>query len=304
MPPSIQPLAYSPHLKAVTPVLSALKSGRQHHANLWSGPEGIGKYLWARKIARYALCMSGDGIFDDRCPCVSCQQGDQHPDLVVLGNEPESLKVDRVRQLLAACALKPMISARRVVIIRDVHLLTPQAQNAFLKTLEEPPGQTIFILLTHQERKLLQTIRSRCQHVRFSPLDAASLRTIFHELLAPFDDAAKQSLLDAAAGSGAQLQRLIEAGEEDELFKKPLGPLLKAPIRDRLAAAETLAESQQTTQIAAIRLAAQLAEWARTGQPHQTKRAIALFDELNELVLRAEGNGNRRLLWEKWLLSV
>jgi DNA polymerase-3 subunit delta' len=300
----MQPLAYPPHNKAMMPVLTALKSGRQHHANLWSGPEGIGKYLWARKIGRYALCLNSDVFFDDNCTCVSCSQTDQHPDLVVLGNEPESLKVDRVRVLLAACSMKPMISKRRVVIIRDVHLLTPQAQNAFLKTLEEPPGQTIFFLLTHLERKLLQTIRSRCQHVRFAPLDAPAMRTIFKEALDPLAEDARVGFISASMGSGAQLLRLVEAAKADDLFSKPLGGLLRAPMRERLVAAEALAESQQTTELGAIRLAAQLADWTRDGQPHQRKKALQLFSDLNELVLRAQGNGNRKLLWEKWLLSV
>jgi DNA polymerase III subunit delta' len=283
------PLPYPPHIEVTDPVKAGFLADRPHHANLWTGPDGVGKYLWALTLARLAL--KADGPLES------------HPDFIVLGPEPAALKIEPLRELMAKCAMKPMLAERRVVIVRDAHAMTPQAQNAFLKTLEEPPGQTVFFLLTHQDRKLLRTIRSRCQNVRFAPLDEASLRAIHADKLAALPPETVPTLLAAAAGSAALLGRLIGALEGDDTLSRPLGPLLKAPLRERLAAVEALAESQESTQIGAIRLGQQLTQWARAGNDEQRRRAVQLFGDLQELVLRAEGNGNRKLLWERWLLS-
>ncbi len=299
-------LAYPPHLSAVTPVLQGLTTGRAHHANLWTGPDGVGKFLWARDMARVALCLEGITRLDAPCRCVSCHawsHSEAHPDLVILGPDPAELKIEPVRQLMAKCALKPMVSRRRVVIVRDAHAMTPQAQNAFLKTLEEPPGQTLFFLLTHQDRRLLRTIRSRCQHVRFAPLDAHSLETLHRDALAALPQEAVPGLLAACAGSSAMLARVLAAAAGDERLQKPAGDLFRAPLRERLAAVDALAESQETTALAAARVAEQLGRWARAGSSEQRRRALQLFAGLEELVARAEGNGNRKLLWERWLLQ-
>jgi len=282
-------------------VLAGIVANRPHHANLWTGPDGIGKYLWCRQLARVALCVNDITALAQPCTCLSCTT-ETHPDLLVLGPEPAGLKIEPVRDLMAKCAMKPMLSRRRVVIVRDAHVMTVQAQNAFLKTLEEPPGQTIFFLLSHQERRLLRTIRSRCQNVRFAPLDDASLIEAGREALATVPPETAPGLIAAAAGSVAQLQRLIAAAAEETL-SKPLGPLLRAPLRERLAAVEALAEPHESTTIAAIRLSQQLAHWARTGNDDQRSKALQLFADLQVLLARADGNGNRKLLWERWLIQ-
>lgn len=298
-------IASAAHTQAMAPVLASIVARRLHHAHLWTGPEGVGKYLWARRFAKAALCLEQREA-EAECGCLSCKNLDSHADFITLGPAPQDLKIEGVRALLHQCAMKPMLSERRVVVVRDMHAMTPQAQNAFLKTLEEPPGQTVFVLLTHLERRLLRTIRSRCQQVRFAPLGRAELEQLAAPKLAGLDPKVASSVLDAASGSMAQLQRLLDTlGEGDS---GPLGGslsgLLKAPLRDRLVAAEALAESLESTQVAAIRLAHQLAAWGRTGNDGQRKIAGQLLIDLNDLVAKAEGNGNRKLLWERWLMSV
>ena len=220
------------------------------------------------------------------CVCDSCASLADHPDFILL--EAGSLKIENVRDVIGRASLKPLVSPHRVVLIRDAHLLTIGAQNALLKTLEEPTGQTLFFLVTHRERTLLPTIRSRCQKLRFSPFDAAAFATHFPELV---------SAAGASGGSVAEAKRLA-ASEV-----KPLNVLLRATVSERIAAAEGLSEDQETTLAAARRYADQLTQWTRSGSPEQRARAQELFGGLNELLWRSEGNVNRRLLWERWLLS-
>jgi DNA polymerase III gamma/tau subunit len=291
------PLAYAPHEKTVAPFFAGLSSGAPPHASLWLGPDGVGKFLWAREAARVGLCLERG---ESDCRCLSCTHADNHPDFIVLGPAPETLKIESIRAVVHKCTLRPLVAKRRVVIVRDAHRLTVQAQNALLKTLEEPPGQSLFFLVTHREHQLLRTIRSRCHRLRFAPLDEPSLRALFAEGLAKADDAS--SVLAAAAGSAAQLERLLEA-KADEATSN-LARLLRAAPAARLAAAEALAVDLETTELATVRFGHQLAVWTREGNPAQRAKAHGLFAALGELLLQAEGHANRRLLWERWLLSV
>lgn len=302
----MRPLPFAQHVAVTRPLLDRLGRGEAHHANLFVGPEGVGKFLWARWAAQVALCETGTAAADGTCTCRSCAQQDAHPDLLLHGPAPETFKVDAIRELVQKCSLKPLIGSRRAVLIRDADSMTPQAQNALLKTLEEPVGQTIFFLTSHREQRLLRTVRSRCQVVRFAPLGEATLSELFAEPLGKLAPEGRAALLAASAGSAAQCERLI-AGSiigagEDQL--PPLGKLLKAPARDRLKAAEGLAADHATTVLAAIRFGHQLTQWTRDGNEAQRHKAHGLFVGLSELVRLSEGNGNRRMLWERWLLSV
>jgi DNA polymerase-3 subunit delta' len=278
-----KPVPYAPHAALAAKLVGKLRAGTLAHGTLWLGADGIGKFLWANTLARQALCLLQA---DDACVCASCASLADHPDFILL--EEGALKIENVREVIGRASLKPLVSPHRVVIVRDAHLLTTGAQNALLKTLEEPSGQTLFFLITHRERTLLPTIRSRCQKLRFAPFDAAGFTQHFPALA---------TTAGASGGSVAEAKR-IQASEV-----KPLSALLRASFSERIAAAEALSESQETTLAAARRYADQLAQWTRSGTPEQRARAQTLFGDLGELLRRSEGHVNRRLLWERWLLS-
>lgn len=278
-----KPVLYGPHAALAEKLVRKLREGTLAHGTLWLGPDGIGKFLWANTLARQALCLQE--ALDD-CRCDSCSSLADHPDFILL--EQGTLKIEHIREVIGRAALRPLVSHHRVVIVRDAHLLTIGAQNALLKTLEEPSGQTLFFLITHRERTLLPTIRSRCQKLRFSPFDTLAFGMHFPDLAA---------VAGASGGSVAEAKRL----QTSEV--KPLGALLRASVSERIAAAEGLSEDQDTTLAAARRYADQLTHWARAGTAEQRARAQELFSGLTELIWRSEGNVNRRLLWERWLLS-
>lgn len=177
---------------AVNLLRRGMRAGRTHHAYLFEGPDGVGKELTARALAAALMCLDTARAADaDACGvCSSCRllAADNNPDfhLVERGlhrHHPERsvrtskglyLVVDLIRHfLIEPAALTPTQGARRVFIVRDAERMNEDAQNALLKTLEEPPGSVCLVLVTSSVERLLPTIRSRCQRIGFGFLPAA-----------------------------------------------------------------------------------------------------------------------------------
>lgn len=153
-----------PHI--VSLLLQELHLSRLSHAYLFYGQEGLGKLLLAKELAKAANCLRGD----DACgTCISCQKVHQnnHPDIKILEPEGASLKIGQIRRLQKDVYYKPYEGKKKVYLIPKSHLLTVEAQNCLLKTLEEPPAYAILILITENKDALLSTIRSRCQLFHF-----------------------------------------------------------------------------------------------------------------------------------------
>jgi DNA polymerase-3 subunit delta' len=157
----------------------ALGRGRLAHAYLFTGPAGVGKYLFAVELARALLCESTEerGLLEacDRCPaCVQVEAG-THPDFYAAARPAEALEfpIDLMRQLCQSFALKSARGHGKVVVIDDADDLNEESANCFLKTLEEPPPRSVLILIGSGPDRQLPTIVSRCQVVRFRPLPAS-----------------------------------------------------------------------------------------------------------------------------------
>lgn len=151
--------------------MRSVKAGRIGHAFLLTGPRGVGKKSCADLIARAILCESAEP------PCGECPEckkylAGSHPDVHIVSSEERSISVEEIRTLREKLALRPFSGGRHIAIIRQADKLTAQAQNALLKTLEEPAGDTVFFLITDQPGAMLQTIVSRCRPLRLFPLSA------------------------------------------------------------------------------------------------------------------------------------
>ena len=144
----------------------ALSGGRLAHAYLFAGPEGVGKRLMALAVARALFCMTGNGCGE----CAACRklEHSNHPDLHVLEPDGASIKIEQVRAIQRDLSLRPGEGSRKICLIEAAETTTTGAANALLKTLEEPRGDTLLILLTSQPQRLLETIRSRCQPLHFA----------------------------------------------------------------------------------------------------------------------------------------
>jgi len=146
------------------------------HAYLLCGPRGTGKKSVARLCAMAAVCRSAGEAGRPCGVCGPCRRvlSDTHPDLhtIVPEKGKKSIGVDVVRDTIAQVGVKAFEAGTKAMIIPQAELMTPQAQNCLLKTLEEPPEDTVFFLITEQPGSLLPTIVSRCRVIRFHPLSA------------------------------------------------------------------------------------------------------------------------------------
>lgn len=151
---------------------TAMEQGKLSHAYIFSGESGSGKMMMAECFAAALLC-TGEG--ERPCgSCISCMQAEthNHPDIVYVTHEKTNISVDDIRQqIVNDIQIKPFSSSHKVYIVADAEKMNEQAQNALLKTLEEPPEYAVIILLAVNTGSFLQTIMSRCVTLELKPLD-------------------------------------------------------------------------------------------------------------------------------------
>ena len=192
-----------------------IADGKFPHAVIFAGAEGVGKRRAAEICAAAILCENPT----DGEPCGVCENchlvaAKSHPDFYIV--EPETtkstrnIKIGQIRAMQTEAALKPINSERRVVIIDGAELMNTAAANCLLKTIEEPPSQTIFILLTANRSALLMTIRSRCQAVNFDSLTAAEIQTALISRGVEQSEAARLAII--ADGSFGRALKLKNSG--------------------------------------------------------------------------------------------
>ena len=186
--------------RAIDILQRAFASDRWAHAYIFAGPEGIGKFKTAREWARLLLCekpVIENGIADGCCSCQSCRllEADANPDFAHIYKElleftkdnagkktPVDLSIDVVREFLVAkVSARPTVSQRKVFVISGAERLNNSSQNCLLKALEEPPEYCCIVLLCTRLEKLLPTTKSRCQTIRFGPIDESRIIEILKE---------------------------------------------------------------------------------------------------------------------------
>ncbi|MDW7648844.1 MAG: DNA polymerase III subunit delta' [Nitrospiraceae bacterium] len=164
------------HQRSITLLQAAVAHERLAHAYLFHGEEAIGKRLTAIRFAQALSCErppDTEGL--DSCgTCRSCQQIEArtHPDFFVIEPDPEQatqqIKIEQVREIEHQIMYRPLIGERKICLINDADRMTIGAANALLKTLEEPPDHSLFLLISSRPAALPATIRSRCQALRFT----------------------------------------------------------------------------------------------------------------------------------------
>jgi DNA polymerase III delta' subunit len=266
---------------------AALQAGRLHHAYLFEGPPGAGKAAAARALAILLECEKSTGC--GACgPCQKVEAG-THPDVIWFDMTPKGL-TERVRELLTTLGFRPHEGRARVIIFEPAHGLAPvperaEAANVLLKTLEEPPPDTHFILVTAEPRRLPITVRSRCQRIRFAPPPEADEVL---EVLAGVDKAV------TAKSASAMFEAVGElAADRDEAIDLTLA--LWTRLRDALLVSAAVADGRVPPGRAAAARA--FAEWPAAS----LLTALRATDEATEAL---RGNVAPSLVLEHLVLTL
>jgi DNA polymerase-3 subunit delta' len=157
----------------------SLRDGTLSHAYLFSGPDGVGKALFAHTLSKALNCRTKEDDCCDACAACAKIENRNHPDVAWL--EPKAKKegsktgeklisIESVREMQGKAALKPYEGNKKIFILQDCHAMKPETADCLLKTLEEPPLDSIIILTTSKPDELALTVRSRCKTIKFPPL--------------------------------------------------------------------------------------------------------------------------------------
>lgn len=338
----------------------AMASGRLPHALLLEGPIGVGKATCAGILAQ-ALNCEVKGFVDACGACTSCRKVARglHPDVLWVEPMGKFIKIGQITPrkrstggtgddgeaggsrrgqpdqvpIVSWVGFKPFEGKRRVVIIDDAHTMNHQAQNALLKTLEEPPPSSILVLVTPRPAALLPTIRSRCQSLRLQPLGTAGMREFLEERLGI---AAAEARLRAALAPGSlgraidldleqynELRNVAEAAVEDahdggaallasaeELLAKGTGRLkiqqaasAMGVVRDVLRDLLVLANCSGEELLINIDRAADWSDWAGKLDPEGLVEALRAVQRADDH-LRSPLQPNARLVIEEALIGI
>ena len=220
---------------------NSIKSNNLVHSYMFVGPNGIGKSIFAKELAKILLCTNNTS------PCNSCSscvkfESNNHPDFMIIdADDGKSIKIGQVRLLQENIAEKPIISDHKVYIINNSDLMTVEAQNCLLKTLEEPPEYATIILVLSNENKMLNTIKSRCTKIVFQKLTNENLKEYanLHSI------ALNTNLLSACNGSIANLINLKDNIETYEALDVILENFSNKDIVDIWNESEVLYKSKE-----------------------------------------------------------
>src|ERR1700675_2996191 len=189
---------------------NAIRNNRVAHAYIFSGARGVGKTTAARILAKALNCVNG--LTPEPCGvCDSCKEIAAGTSLDVIEIDAASNRgIDQIRELREMVRYAPAAARSKVVILDEAHMLTGEASNALLKTLEEPPDRVIFVMATTEPENLVDTIRSRSQHFHFRALT-------FAEITGRLEQICVKENLTAEAGALAVMARAAEGSLRDAL---------------------------------------------------------------------------------------
>lgn len=226
---------------------STLRQGRLAHAYLFHGIEGVGKRKTALALAKTINC-TGPETGEACCTCGSCLriESGTHPDILRIGRSGSFIRIEQIRNLQKELIFRPFEGRYRVVVIDEGNFLNKESSNCLLKTLEEPPEQSIIILIVTDVEELLPTIVSRCLIVPFRPLSPSVISRCLLERTSRISEEEAELLGLLSGGSMETAIRLSEPenmNARKELCRR-LSQISRRHLDTAMALAEDLAEKK------------------------------------------------------------
>jgi len=220
------------HEKQISVLKAAVARNRIPHAYLFYGMEGVGKRTVAEVFTKVLNCRSNSIDACDVCP--SCVKIDHrnHPDVVTVIADGQFIKVKEIRDLQGQMTFRPFEGRKRIFIIDDADRMNIVSANALLKTLEEPSASNILILITARPHQLPMTILSRCQHLRFNPLQRETIALYLQEKLSL--DYHSSNLISLSAGGSIGKALTLHDDSYLTMRKRVLDIMSKIRMKDFL----------------------------------------------------------------------
>lgn len=331
----MHPLSFS-HIegqdRAILALVGAAARKKLHHGLLFVGPDGIGKRQVAKALAAATFCASPqplalDSALTEACgSCGPCRRmvAGTHPDYLEQSPDGRNYKIEQVRETISVTKYRPAEAGARFIVLDAVDLLRDEAANALLKTLEEPTGETHFILLTAQPHRLLTTIRSRCLRVAFAPLaDDVVARALVAAGVEPGaatgaarlsggsitraqavretsayanrDDIAR-TIASLDNLSMAELISLADSWTKDKEAVRPMLDLVRALVRDAMVLRAGLPERRLHLDLAPL-----IDPWS-AGRP--LTAWLRVIDQIEQAERELIGNVNPRMVVENLMLAL
>ena len=334
--------------KPVRLLSNIIQKGKIPHALLFTGIEGVGKRKAANIFAMACNCLAAtfpNQLFSDQSnnhagkdsppsPCGVCKScrkiiSGNHPDVISIQPEKAHIRIGQIRDLCHMLVMKPYEARYRVVIISDAHTLNPEAGNAMLKVLEEPPDRTVLVLTAHHLHDLLPTIASRCQHIRFNPISHDALMDV---LVTKEGVSAQEADLLATLAKGSLMRAvsLVSSGWIEQrnwilhlIGKESLGQSPMDRVTTLLAFSEKLAQEKDRLEnaleilkiwfrdlmvyplspdmVVNKDLSHTLKQWT---EKTTTDDLILAYDAIQSAQKKISGNANPRLTLDVMMMSL
>ncbi|KUK66348.1 MAG: DNA polymerase III, delta prime subunit [Parcubacteria bacterium 34_609] len=293
--------------KKIDMLRQIIKNDNIPHAMIFSGPEMIGKKKIAIEFIKNIFC-------EDLCgECYFCKSIECNPDINIITPVDGNIEIEEIRKAKERLSLKPYHNKIKALIIDDSHLMKSDAQNAFLKMLEEPKGDTLIIFITPFREMLLKTIRSRAQEIKFSLVSNEEIEKYLISLGASSKKAKEISLI--SSGQIGKAINFFEDKSKMDFFNKSIEDIIflsRSSISQRFQYAEKLKDDK-------IKIIEILDIWERflrreillkvfnykSSVNYSLKKTKELIDELEKIKYIIESsNVNKRMAFESLLIKL
>lgn len=222
-------------------LIQSVEQNKISHGYLFIGTEGIGKRLIAKEFAKMILC-TGDNKYCDKCKSCIEFDSNNNPDFIEIEPDGNSIKIDQIRELQRKIIEAPITSNKKVYIINNADLMTKEAQNCLLKTLEEPPEFVVLILIGSVESNFLNTIKSRSMILKFQDIPKEEIKKYLTE---KYDiKNINEEILETFEGSIGKAEYLIDKQELYESIHDIVNEIPTKDLIDILKKADIIYKSQ------------------------------------------------------------